>query len=149
MKTLNKNSNRIFCQLLEKMNGKEYLKMENEGFLPLSIERLFGILVTPLGEAEHYSLMHTYTQNGDLMKDPEMCFLVYNAIDGKADPEQIQLIPYMYQQDNLGIYQEGIVIYDSTTVEFFLSIIADHAEFSDLWLTNIEAQGFLTVEAEK
>lgn len=143
MKTLNHNSNRIFCELLDKMNGQEHLKMENEGYLPLSIERLFGIIATPLGEAEHYSLIHSYVQNGDLMKDPEMCFFVYNAVNGKADPQTIKIIPYLYQQDNLGFYQEGMVIYDSVSVEIFPSIIVQQVEFADIWFENIEAQGFL------
>ena len=44
------------------------------------------------------SVAHYYTQNGDLMRDPEMVFEV--GPDGAFHPVS-------YQQDNLGIYQEA------------------------------------------
>lgn len=144
MKTLDKNSTEIFCELIKKMNGREHIKIEHESFMPLSIERLFGIVLSPIGEAEMYSVMHTYVQMGDLMKDPEMCFLVFDKRTQFEEFEQIKIIPCLYQQDNLGIYEEGIVVANGITVEFFPSIITEHVEFAQIWLGNIKQQGFLT-----
>ncbi len=110
MKSIDKNSIEIFCELMKKMNGQDYIKIEHESFMPLSIERLFSIVLSPIGDAEMYSVMHTYVQMGDLMKDPVMCFLVFDKRTQSEVFEQIKIIPCLYQQDNLGIYEEGIVV---------------------------------------
>lgn len=71
MKTLDLKSTEIFCSLLVKMGDKPHLKIENEPFMPLTIERLgdaYG------GQAALYSLCHYYEQNGDLMAD-QKCVL--------------------------------------------------------------------------
>jgi len=57
MKTLNKNFTAIFCSLINKLNGKQYLKIENEPFMPLTIERIGDLYE---GEAGLYSLCHYY-----------------------------------------------------------------------------------------
>ncbi len=41
-----------------------------------------------------FSIAHYYEQNGDLMRDPEMCFI--QGGDG-------EYCPYYYRQDGLGI----------------------------------------------
>ena len=76
METLNKFSTKIFCDLLERMQGKQHLKIMNEPFMPLTIEKIGEGIITPWGEGEQYSLCHYYEQNGDLMRDPEMCFVI-------------------------------------------------------------------------
>lgn len=75
MKQLNTKSTQIFLKLLKKLNNDDHVKMEVKGFMPLQLEFLHKIIN---GEAEGklYSLSHTYVQNGDLMRDPEMCFIV-------------------------------------------------------------------------
>lgn len=109
MKTLNKTSNRIFCALLEKLTDKQYLKIDSECFMPLTIERIGEDVITPFGKACQYSLCHYYSQMGDLMKDPEMCFMVvdHREGDGKAY-EKVKIIPCIFQQDNVGLFEESV-----------------------------------------
>jgi hypothetical protein len=98
MKTLDLKSTEIFCLLLDKMQGRQHLKIENEPYMPLTIERLgdaYG------GNAGLYSLCHYYEQNGDLMQDPEMCFVF---VDGRTSEnkgcEKVQVAPYYFAQSN-------------------------------------------------
>lgn len=74
-------------------SGVSHAKSEREPYMPLSYDRLYTE-----GDAIIIALAHNYTQNGDLMADPDM---------------QIRVIPkhelaeaLTYQQDSLGIYQE-------------------------------------------
>jgi len=144
MKTLNQHSNKIFCAMLEKMDGKQYLKMESEGFMPLIIERIGEQIITPFGYANHYSLCHYYKQMGDMMKDPEMCFIVVDQrLDDVQNYEKIKIIPSMYQQDNVGLFEESVTIIENITKNYAPKLNADHVAFANLWLANIQRQGFL------
>ncbi len=70
------------------------------------------------------SIAHTYEQNGDLMYDPEMVFLI--------DEENQALKPLEYRQDNLGMYQVvGENISDRELSSFAVE-----------WFKNIRSQGF-------
>ncbi|HVW98679.1 MAG TPA: hypothetical protein VHA56_22115 [Mucilaginibacter sp.] len=144
MKTLNQHSTLIFCQLLDRLNGRQHLKIENEPFMPLTMEKTgeaYG------GEAVLYSLCHYYKQNGDLMQDPEMGFVV---VDGRTadnqNPEHVQVTPCFFQQANMGIYQQSITFLNGMLQNCDDTLQHEHAAFADLWLSNIEAQGFLRRE---
>jgi len=143
MKTLHLNSIRIFCALLSKMDGQRYLKIESECFMPLSIEKIGEGVLTPHGKAAQYSLSHTYTQNGDVMRDPEMHFLVIDQRSSPEDYRQVKIIPYSFRQDNLGLFQQSVLIMDGLSRKFAPPMQADHAAFAAQWLDNINAQGFL------
>ena len=141
MKTLDLKSTEIFCLLIDKMQGKQHLKIENEPYMPLTIERL--------GDAygEHaglYSLCHYYEQNGDLMQDPEMCFIV---VDGrtteKTGCENVQVTPYYFAQANLGYYEQSIVFDDRVMKKCDDRVQHGQTEFAVIWLKNIWGQGFL------
>lgn len=88
MKHLNAESTRIIRKIHDCMNDPEYAhtlgsyaKIDNggNGFMPVSVEKLFHI---PTFD-EHFVISHTYEQNGDLMRDPEMEFVIK---DGKYFP---------------------------------------------------------------
>lgn len=142
MKKLNQQATKIFCRLLKKLKDQVQIQLLSDGFMPLSIECIGTNIMTPLGEAKLYSLSHTYTQNGDLMRDPEMCFFV---IDKRNDPREYHLIgiyPQMYQQDNSGIYEESISIErgEFTVIKTWQQ---GHCHFANQWMKNISEQGFL------
>ncbi|RKR80084.1 hypothetical protein BDD43_0177 [Mucilaginibacter gracilis] len=144
MKTLNQNSTAIFCRLIELMNGNEHLKITNDPFMPLTIEKIGEDIITPIGVGCAYSLCHYYEQNGDLMQDPEMCFLILdNRADDVKELSKVTIAPFMFQQANLGIYQESIEFANQIMGEVHTEMQADHAEFADMWLGNIKLQGFL------
>jgi len=144
METLNKFSTKIFCDLLERMQGKPHLKITNEPFMPLSIEKIGEDVTTPWGVGELYSLCHYYTQNGDLMRDPEMCFVIANHQDYFIFSwERAKVVPYLYQQDILGIYEESITFKDNRMYKYSRTMQLHHIIFANQWLQNIVQQGFL------
>lgn len=143
MKTLDLKSTEIFFLLLDMMQGKQHLKIENEPYMPLTIERLgeaYG------GNASLYSLCHYYEQNGDLMQDPEMCFVV---VDGRTseirDYANVQVTPYYFAQSNLGYYEQSIVFDNGIMKKCDDQVQHGQTEFAVMWLKNIKGQGFLEV----
>ena len=143
MKKLNEQSTKIFSRLLKKLNGKDHIKLHSEGFMPLTIEKLDTNISTLSGKATTYSLTHYYEQNGDLMRDPEMVFIVVdNRTDGN-DYTALEIYPQMYQQDNLGLFEQSIIIENNTIKSFIKTWQHSHCNFANHWLKNINQQGFL------
>lgn len=143
MEFLNKKATIVFATLIDKMN-EGYLKIVNDPYMPLTIERIGWNIQTPWGTAVLYSLCHYYTQNGDLMQAPEMCFVVVDQRkEFKSDYDKIMVVPYMFQQADLGIYEESAIIENSNLSKFRRSQQKSHTEFANLWLNNIREQGFL------
>ena len=144
MKTLDQNNTKIFCQLIEKMGDKTHFKIENEPFMPLSIEKLTdGIAIGKYNNGSLYSLAHYYTLNGDLMSDPEMIFIVIWGEAGLTDPQTVQVLPCSFTQSDMGIYEEGVRFTDQTAIEYDTDLQTGHTEFACVWLGNIKDQGFL------
>lgn len=111
--------------------GEGFTKLKSDGFMDLSIDFLHRN--HPKGEQEGcfiISMAHNYTQNGDLMADPDMEIAVF--------PEMGMAEALTYQQDGLGIYQRvypepGFV---NIRTKKELSI------FLNKWLVNLKKQGF-------
>jgi len=87
------------------------------------------------------SVAHYGEQNGDLMRDPEMCFELRG--DGS-----VQLDPWYYRNDYVGIEQDsryrdrdGYIVYPR--------LYEEHRTFARLWDRNIRAQGFLEAFTDK
>jgi hypothetical protein len=80
-----------------------------------------------LGEA--YSVAHYYTQNGDLMADPEMIFL--KAADGKY-------YPLSYKLDSMGIYREGVTWSFGEPTHINMREQKDEAVFAGTWMESIK-----------
>jgi len=129
---------------LGKLSGSQHLKIDNEGYMPLTIERIGEDILTPYGKACQYSLCHYYKQMGDMMKDPEMCFIVVDQrLEDMTAYEKVRIIPSMFQQDNVGLFEESVLIIDNVAKKYARQMNADHAAFANLWLANIKSQGFL------
>lgn len=143
MKKLNENSTKIFIQLLKKLGAQENIKLKVDNYMPLSIELILDGIKTPFGKARWYSIAHHYEQNGDLMRDPEMGFLVVDNRTNESDLSLIAIYPQMYQQDNLGIYEESIKLDKCAVNGYIDKWQRAHCAFANLWLKNIKAQGFL------
>lgn len=100
----------------------DYIKIENEPYMPLVIERIGG---------DEYSIGHYYWQNGDRMCDPEITF----TVDSKS-----HLIDVLtYQLDALGIYQK---VYADDQKRFSRKLCTELNQFLYDWLKNIKHQGF-------
>ena len=141
MKALNQNSTKIFCALLDRLDGNQHLKIENQPFMPLTIERIGkiywenGILI---------SLCHYYVQNGDMMQDPEMCFIVVDQREfDMAAFEKVTIVPYLYQQAGLGIYEESMTFKNNVVDYCNNELQLQQVIFANQWLQNIRLQGFL------
>ena len=105
-----------------------YRKYEAEGFEPLVTEM----------EGDILTIAHTYVQNGDLMWDPR--------IDFKVDYENKKVTPISYENSGTGMYEE----YDTENLTpETAEKINDLLEFTDMWLDNIEAQGYEPVDIEE
>lgn len=144
MKAINKTATVIFFQLLNKMEGKEYLKIEKEGFMPLTIERIGIGIETAGGKGSLYALLHHYVQEGDLMKDPQVDFLVVDRrTEITNDIESVKIFPCSFEQSNLGIYEDSIIFRDNAIHECMEAMQRDHADFAEIWLQNIKEYGFL------
>lgn len=133
MKTLNKTATKIFLALVEmaKKSENNHIKIDNtEGtFMPLSIEKI--------GEIEGYecfSMAHYGEQMGDLMADPEMCFLL---AQNKNDSI---IIPYSFRNDYMGVDRMDILIENNTIKGIRKKAIADNVAFANMWLKNIKNQ---------
>lgn len=100
------------------------------GYMPLSIEVVGkGSRGGPL-----VSIMHHYEQNGDLMRDPD---LVVELI-----PPVNWWLPVSFRQDNLGIYQEAVVLNGGRLITHS-RLVDSIKSFMSEWDRNIGEQGFV------
>lgn len=143
MKQLNEQATRIFCRLIKRLEGRQHNKYLSEGFMPLSMERLEENILTPAGVGTTYSLCHYYKQNGDLMRDPEMVFIVVDNRKNEKDIKDVHIYPQLYQLDSLGLYEESISIEYGQIKSFIKRWQAAHCRFGNQWLRNIQMQGFI------
>ena len=107
------------------------LKIEAPGFMPLNVE---VISQRGPGGGLLLAVSHTYVQNGDVMRDPE---IVAEITPGSSD-----WLPISFRQDNLGILHEAVV---SEGGVFLLhhGLVADLKRFMALWDKNLREQGFI------
>src|ERR1700754_846559 len=126
---------KTLLELIQKGGGWRhslYLKIENPPYMELVIEATdeSGPCGLPCLSVAHYG-----EQNGDLMRDPEMCFELSFA-DGP------NLNPFYWRNDYVGIEQwsrdirDGMYLYVPTLHE-------QHESFAMLWDNNLHAQHFL------
>jgi len=105
-----------------------YLRLESNGFEPLSLEWIFG---------DRISIMHTYELNGDLCCDPMVDFIVNSTDKTMTASSYEQSIPPIY---NIVYSEPG-----KPDVKLQRSI----NDFASQWFDNIESQGFMPVKAIK
>lgn len=138
MKTLNKTATKIFLKLVEmaKNNEDNYIKIDNTAgvFMPLLVEKVGNI-----EDYECFSLAHYGEQNGDLMADPEMCFLL-------AQNEQNAIvIPCSFRNDYMGINRENILVENGKLKGIRHKAVVGNVKFANMWLVNIKNQQSLKV----
>jgi hypothetical protein len=77
------------------------------------------------------------------MRDPEMVFIVVDNRKETKDYHLIGIYPQMYQQDNLGLYEESACIENNAIITYKPFLQKEHGSFASQWLQNIKQQGFL------
>lgn len=130
-------------RILERVGGYRpslSLKIENPPFMALVIEAVPepGPLGSPAISIAHYG-----EQNGDLMRDPEMCFEL-----SKPPLCSLELVAYYWRNDYAGIEQYSRYI-DGTNYVFVAALYEEHRKFARMWDSNIRAQGFLEAFTDK
>ena len=141
MKYLNKANTATFLKLIEGLdfNKTSHRKIENGAWMPLSIE----IIEQCPNGSKVVMLCHYREQNGDLMADPEMNFLVLQNVMGTF------VCPIYYRNDYLPFErlreQRSVTGNDVnySNYRFNPRMQADHTSFANTWLKNIKDQGFL------
>ena len=127
MKAINKSAARAMRKMISMMDNGYAKIQKSSSFMAVTIE-LVG--QNELGKL--FSVAHYAEQNGDLMRDPEVVFIL------GADEE---FYPVMVQQDFIGKYQD-VLEYDETgkIKGWYPRLQADLAAFANFWLKNIKYQ---------
>jgi hypothetical protein len=112
-------------------NHGRYLRIENPPFMTLVIEATdeSGPCGLPVVSVAHYG-----EQNGDVMRDPEMCFELGLAMGP-------HLNPFYYRNDYVGVEQWSRFVTEGQYA-CRLQLHAEHERFAKLWDKNLREQGF-------
>jgi hypothetical protein len=128
MKCLNNRAEAIFHKLTEGMaEVGNHRKIDNAkgSFMAVCVEIIGRSTLGPLVSVAHY-----YEQNGDLMRDPDVVFII------GADK---QVFPISFRQDGLGINQEAAYV-ENGQWKVNVKMQADITAFCDQWMQNIREQ---------
>ena len=117
-----------------------YLKIENPPYMALVIEAIPEL--GPMG-LPALSVAHYVEQNGDLMRDPEMCFELCRPIGSDA-----RLDPFYWRNDYLGVEQWSRNLVRNHYV-CLLELHKQHEQFAEAWNNNIRLQGFAEAFTDK
>ncbi|AVQ11263.1 DUF6908 domain-containing protein [Leptospira santarosai] len=137
---------------LEKLKSRA-LKIKNEGFMDLVIEHIGK---GPLGH-DAISVCHYYIQNGDMMRDPEVCFQLIEEVTIKKIKgiskiqKELKMIPYLFVQDGgRPRYDEVYLLNEDGSVhEVSLKLQYSIQGFCNFWSKNLKSQGFLDTNNTK
>ena len=135
MKAINKKAKKVMDVLTESINeiSDSTKKIDNTkgAFLSVHVE-CFGKCNLGL----LYSISHHYTQNGDLMCDPDMDFI--KGGDG-------EYYPISFWQDAPIIRDEPVTWKDGEVIAFDPKRQAALATFANTWMRNIKEQQGLVI----
>ena len=107
------------------------VKIENPPYMSLTVE---NIGLGPRG-LPALSICHYGELNGDLMRDPEMCFEM--EIENGSVKE---FHPYYYRNDYVA-FEQFVVNEENRRID--VKAIQSQREMAQLWDSNLAAQGFL------
>jgi len=122
----------------ELLDGARAVRITVPGYMPLSVEK---IGVTQDGH-RLVSLCQYGEQNGDLMRDPDLVFMVTDLPDGAAAE------PLSFRNDYLGLSQE-VYRYDEAgrRTHVVPPLKQELKEFAESWFANLKDQGFFAPTA--
>lgn len=117
---------------------RQSLRVEVEGYMPLTVER---IGTGPSGRFA-FSFCHYGEQNGDLMRDPEVCFEIHEQGRHRA------AVAYYYRNDYAGYEAEGCIWFTPDGCMRIDAKAADAIDFARTWSRNLHEQGFVAAAAQ-
>lgn len=114
------------------------VKLDSNSFMPLVISTLWAVKRS----GQVYALIsvsHTYIQNGDVMRDPEVCFWINDTLGWHASE---------FRQDGfLAMYSEFTDMTDDGLLVTNAAQKKDTESFcNDTWAQNIRWQGYVDVK---
>lgn len=102
----------------------------NSGIMAVHVEWLWRV-----GGMDIFAVSHTYEQNGDLMRDPEMQFI------REQDGRTTFYYPFSFRQDGLGVDRESVKFDNDWKITAINTREqADEAHFANVWMKNIRSQ---------
>ena len=124
--------------MLQKAGGWHpglYLKINHQPYMELVIEAMgeSGPMGLPALSVCHYG-----QQNGDAMRDPEMCFELSFA-GGEAN-----LNPFYWRNDYVAVEQWSRFVREGDYVAH-RELYQEHLSFAKVWDRNLRSQGFAEV----
>ena len=133
MKHLNDKATAVFRKLTEglKKVGDHQQWNNDSSFMAACVEIIGRTGLGPL-----ISIAHYYQQNGDMMRDPDVVFVI------GADQH---VYPISYRQDGMGIDQEAATVEDGKW-KVRTKMQADICSFCNQWMKNINEQQQLGVK---
>lgn len=135
MTPLNQEAEKIFHYLIEGLKEPgDARKIDNTDgtYMPVSVDFVWWN-----DHGKIIAVAHNYIQNGDVMADPDMTFLV---------TEEQEIYPMTFQQDNLALYQQAIEAHDGESLQYDKKLQADLTSFANQWMQNIKDQQDLKLE---
>ena len=140
MKHLNQSATAIarkLLQLMEESADKVSLKIDNApgAFMPVHLEMRSEIP----GYGPAFSIGHYYSQNGDLMSDPYMEFVIL---------KDKEIYPILFEQHgSLATYQEAFLYHEDGSIRGVIpGFQRDMTSFANGWLVNIQRQQEISVK---
>ncbi|MDH5641967.1 MAG: hypothetical protein OEY28_11795 [Nitrospira sp.] len=126
--------------LLTLLGDAEAVRITSDGFMPLSIERIGN----DADGRDMIALSHTGEQNGDLMRDPEIVFVLHQGPDGHYAE------PISFRNDYAGTMQD-VYVYDDNGRRTHVHAVrkAELKSFCTMWFRNLKQQGFLSTGANR
>jgi hypothetical protein len=155
MNKVSKTAARVLDQLITmaKATGENYLKVDangpDSGIMPVTVELVNGFIPG----WELWSIAHYYVQNGDMMRDPEIVYMIPKGPDGLRCE---MAFPQELTQDGLAGFAgdsflgpisaamsyQRLVELDSLgkPVKWMPKAQKSAATFTTMWMRNIKAQ---------
>jgi Domain of unknown function (DUF6908) len=131
MKSLNQRASKVFSLLTEKLNHLgDAKKIDNADGVFMAVHVDF---ICENEHGKHFAVAHHYLQNGDVMNDPEMVFLL-SRHDNKV-------YPMTFRQDGYPpIDQTAINANTAEDITFIKNLQRDITAFANTWMQNIKEQ---------
>ena len=135
MKAINQQAKKVMDLLVEGMDNEtnDHKKIDNTKgtFMVVHIEYVSSCNLGPI-----FSIAHYYTQNGDLMRDPDMEFI--KGGDG-------EYYPVSFWQDAPPVRDEPLTWKNGEMVSYNEKRQAALVTFANIWMRNIKEQQGLVI----